>query len=298
LIKIDAGGNLEWNKVYGGTEGWEGVESLVATSDGGYAIAGWTDSFGAGNRDFFLVKTDADGNEEWSKTYGEAASDMAYSMVETQDHGFALAGSTRSFGAGGSDFLLVKTDAYGNEEWHQIYGRTDSNESARSVVVTADGGYALAGGSFFVKTDAEGNMLWNKTGLWTAGLMIVTGDGGYATINNTNIHVSSGPDIIECMLVKINAFGDVEWNRTYEGNCFSIIVTTDGGYALAGLTSGDFLLVKTEADGTVSWNRTYGGAKGETAYSLVETSDGRYVLTGITNTFGTGSASFFVIKTD
>ena len=105
LIKIDMYGNKEWVQKY--EEGR--FFSLVETSDGGFALAGDTNSFDAADYDFWLVKTNAFGKVEWNQTYGGAAFDGASSLVETFDGGFALAGSTESFGAGGSDFWLVKT---------------------------------------------------------------------------------------------------------------------------------------------------------------------------------------------
>jgi len=108
LVKTDSDGNMQWNKTYGGT-GSDAVSSLIQTSDGGYALAGDTNSFDAGwYYDFWLVKTDSDGNMQWNKTYGGGDHDYAYSMIQTSDGGYALAGSTWSFGAGTFDFWLVK----------------------------------------------------------------------------------------------------------------------------------------------------------------------------------------------
>ena len=112
LVKTDGVGNVEWNQTYGGPA-VDTPRTLVVTSDGGYAIAGTTDSFGAGNTDFWLVKTDAAGNMEWNRTYGGADYDIASSLVATVDGGYAIAGSTVSFGIGGGDFWLVKTDENG-----------------------------------------------------------------------------------------------------------------------------------------------------------------------------------------
>lgn len=101
-----------WSHIYGGT-GADLAWSLVATSDGGYAIAGGTKSFGAGSFDFLLVKTDAFGNMEWNQTYGGTGTDDGRSLIQTIDEGYALAGNTNSFGAGGTDFYVVKTDEVG-----------------------------------------------------------------------------------------------------------------------------------------------------------------------------------------
>ncbi|MDH5686018.1 MAG: hypothetical protein OEY73_05765, partial [Hadesarchaea archaeon] len=155
---------------------------IVQTSDGGYALAGSTESYGAGGFDFWLVKTDSSGNEEWSKTFGGENDDWAYSVVQTSDGGYVLAGSTMSYGAGGEDFWLVKTDSSGNEEWSKTFGGVN-RDWARSVIQTSDGGYALAGG-WLLKTDSSGNEEWSKTfggaNGGTAWSIVQTSDGGYA----------------------------------------------------------------------------------------------------------------------
>jgi len=117
----------EWIRTYGGTA-WEVARSVIQVSDGGYILAGQTESFGAGGRDFWLVKTDADGNMEWNKTYGGTGSDLAFSVVDS-DGSYALAGRTNSFGAGTADFWLVKVDSSGNHEWNKNIGRAASNET-------------------------------------------------------------------------------------------------------------------------------------------------------------------------
>ena len=112
LVKTDEYGNMEWNQTYGGIERDEAY-SLAVTTDGGYAIVGRTASFGAGDLDFWLIKTDEEGNTLWNRTYGGTGNDSAFSLVESSDSGYAIAGFTFSFGEGLGDFWLVKTDEYG-----------------------------------------------------------------------------------------------------------------------------------------------------------------------------------------
>jgi hypothetical protein len=135
--------SAQWNKTYGGILD-DYAFSVVQTIDGGFAIAGYTYSFGIGGTDFWLVKTDGDGNMEWNKTYGGTQDDYAGSVVQAVDGGYTLAGWTESFGAGDNDFWLVKTDGDGNMEWNKTYGGTQY-DSAYSVVQTSDGGFAIAG---------------------------------------------------------------------------------------------------------------------------------------------------------
>jgi hypothetical protein len=143
LLKLDRYGTEQWNKTYGGYK-WEEALSIIQTSDGGYAIAGRTYSYGAGSSDFWLVKTDCYGNEQWNKTFGCDKEDEASSIIQTSDGGYVIAGQTKSFGADSSDGWLVKTDCYGNEQWNTTFGGYD-HDGVRSVIQTSDGGYVIAG---------------------------------------------------------------------------------------------------------------------------------------------------------
>jgi hypothetical protein len=133
LIKTDANGNVQWAKIYGGTDDW--VYSVQQTSDGGYIVAGGTISFGAGMGDILLIKTDANGNLQWAKTYGGTNWDDAFSVQQTSDGGYIVAGETQSFGAGWSDFLLIKTDANGSIGSCSIVRNASPTETTPSPTV-------------------------------------------------------------------------------------------------------------------------------------------------------------------
>lgn len=318
LVKTDEFGNMEWNQTYGGIDA-DLAFSLVETSDGGYAIAGKTYSFGAEGSDFWLVKTDEFGNIEWSERYGGPGEDSGHSLVETSDGGFAIAGLTYSYGAGASDFWLVKTDRYGNCEWNRTYGG-EQYDGAQWLIVASDGGFMMAGykdqkdnyvGANFwlIKTDAYGNMLWNRTyDNWvdSANSVVETSDGGYALAGSAGFWYPHA-----CWFVKTDENGFMTWNTTY-GDLYdqhyetahSVVETWDGGFALAcradyfGDGNYDFWVIKTDEYGTVEWNQTFGGTGSEEAYSLVETSDGGYGLAGYTSSFGAGDNDFWLVKTN
>jgi len=322
-------GSQVWSETFGGA-GDEWAFSVIQTSDGGYAIAGYTDSFGVGNMDFWLVKTDSFGNQEWNKTYGGAGYDWASSLVQTSDGGYVIAGSTNSSGEWGYDFWLVKTDSSGNQQWNKTYGGTN-HDYASSVVQTIDGGYALAGiansfgdggyafsgfrdvfivgnaDAWLVKTDSSGNELWNKTfgefhddGAFS---VIQTSDGGYALAGITN---SSGAGFEDVWLIKTDASGNVIWNKTYGGTlndeAYFVMQTKDEGYALAGATYAlnaglwDAWLIKTDFSGNILWTQVHGGVGDDQAISLVLTGEGEFVLTGSTNTFGAGGWDAWLFK--
>ena len=285
---------------------------------GGYAVAGITYSFGAGSRDIWLVKTDIYGNAEWNQTYGGSLYDTVRCMIQTSDSGYAIAGSSGSFGCYYSDFYLVKTDASGNIQWNKTYGHLNA-DWARSVVQTGDGGYAIAGYTglypgdlhndfWLVKTDANGNEQWNRTygGAFfdEAHSVVQTGDGGYAMAGITSSSVSR----YHLWLVKTDSFGDMIWNNTYgetDGDHEVSMVRTDDGFAIAGDTTlnsagdYDFLLVKTDSSGNAQWNHTYGGTETEKVWALVQTRDGSYALAGWTNSFhpGRSDGDAWLVKT-
>jgi hypothetical protein len=316
LVKTDANGNMEWNRTYGGAD-HDIPHSLIQTADGGFALAGET-QLNLGLPDFWLVKTDAKGDMEWNQTYGGLDIDSANSLIQTSDGGYALVGGILSFGAGSYDAWLIKTDELGNMQWNQTYGGTH-RDSVVSVVETSDGGFALAGNTdsfgagtvnfWLVKTDDSGNMEWNRiygeSDRNFVFSMVKTSDGGFALAGDLHSHDAG---VENFWLVKTDEDGNMEWNQIYGGAdvdiAFSVVETSDGGYALAGETKPspagdfDFWFVKTDTLGNEEWNRTYGGAKEDFANSVVQTSDGGYAMAGNTLSFGAGDYDFWLIKTN
>jgi hypothetical protein len=191
LIKTDLEGNMEWNKTFGGSE-YDGGYSGQQTTDEGYILIGTTDSYGAGESDVLLIKTDSNGSAEWSKIFGGAEMDVGHSGQQTTDGGYIIAGWTYSYGAGNSDVWLIKTDSKGNMEWSETFGSLDS-DIGLEVQQTTDNGYIIIGrtssygaGSddvWLIKTDSKGNEEWNKTfggsRLDSGNFVEQTNDGGY-----------------------------------------------------------------------------------------------------------------------
>ncbi len=313
LIKTDGVGDSLWCHTFGGSQA-EYVGNAGHTADGGYFITGFTWSFGAGNIDYWMVKTDANGDSLWSRTYGGPQMDQLYWGQQTFDGGFILAGYTSSFGSGGRDFWLVKTDANGDSLWSKTFGGL-LHDGCTYVIQTADSGYALCGiarsfgdseGDFWlVKTDANGDSLWSRTfgNPWEDMPWCVrqTADGGYVITGRT---ARSGGNT-DLWLVKTNAEGDSLWSLTYgnviEGEAgVSVIQNGDGGYTIAGQsdsTDGDFLLLRTDVHGGVLWHRTFGGPTWDEAYDIQPTPDGGYIIAGLTESFGAGGQDVWLVKT-
>jgi hypothetical protein len=208
----------EWNRTFGGT-GDDFAFAVQQTSDGGYVIAGETESYGAGDADFWLLKTDSNGCEQWNKTFGGINSDSAKSVHQTSDGCYIIAGTTYSYGAGAGDFWLIKTGSNGNKQWDKIFGGT-SWEVAHSVQQTSDGGYILAGETagdgWLVKTDPNGNMQWEKTfggADWDIAHSVQqTSDGGYILAGSTKSYDDDGA--WDGWLVKTDPNGNQQWEKT------------------------------------------------------------------------------------
>lgn len=315
----------QWSQTYGGTD-FESVDCVIKTSDGGYALAGSTRSFGAGGWDVWLVKTDAIGNVQWTQTYGGTDSDSASCVIQTNDGGFALSGSTRSFGAGLSDAWLVKTDALGTLQWNQTYGGID-RDGVSCVIQTNDGGYALSGFTesygagnndfWLIKTDTFGSLQWNQTYGdicdESAICVVETSGGGYVLAGNVGSFSAGFSDF---WLVKTDTFGTMLWNHTYGGTnldyAHCMIQTMDKGFAIVGETYSfhdeglggwdwNYWLVKTDASGSVWWTQTYGSIDDEYAYCVAETSDAGYAIAGYVEFFGASgsyTSDAWLVKTD
>jgi hypothetical protein len=171
IVKLDSSGDVLWTKTIGGDDHDEAY-SIIQSSDGGYVVAGYTYSFGAGGRDFYVVKLDLSGNVLWTKTIGGDGTGKAYSIIQSSDGGYVVAGYTRSFGAGYVDIYVVKLDSSGNVVWTKtIIGRS-SDDLPWSIIQGSDGGYVVAGHTYslgaggwdfyVVKMDANGNVCFSQ----------------------------------------------------------------------------------------------------------------------------------------
>lgn len=308
---------IEWSRTYG-SHGTDFGNSVRITTDGGYILVGDTMSFSPdGWESGFLLKTDSFGNIEWYNTYGETGPlniDVAYSVEQTTDGGYIFTGNTLSYDAKGSDLWLVKTDSSGNEEWNKIFGDGE-NDHGYWVKQAFDGGYTAAGYTmsygaggidiWLLKTDSDGNEVWNRTfggdKMDKGWCVDTTTDGGYIITGDTK---SYGVGKCDAWLIKTDADGIEEWNRTFGGpGTFtgpnSVMQTTDGGYILCGhvapeLENYSALLIKTDSNGYEIWNKTYGEtSKDYIGYEAQQTIDGGYIIVGDIE-----DEDSFLIKTD
>lgn len=293
-------GFITWSNTYGGSA-IDYAYSVALTGDGGYILAGFTESFGAGGRDGYAIKTDSLGDTVWTQTTGGTDWDELFSVSPCDDGGSILAGYTESFGPGGAAMYLVKSNAAGDTLWTGTYGGL-GDDYAYSAISTTDGGFVLAGYTtsfgavghdmYMVKTDSIGDTEWTRMygglGNDRASSIAQTSDGGYILAGATTSFGVGG----EVYLVKTDASGDTLWTRTYGGSANdyarSVTQTVDGGYILGaesrsfGGTDEDVYLIKTDSQGDTLWTRTFGGAGNDGATSVALASGGGYVICGFT----------------
>ncbi|NQV15823.1 T9SS type A sorting domain-containing protein [bacterium] len=315
LIKTDSDGQELWSHMFGGGGDDKGF-SVQPTIDGGYIVTAATNSFGNGDYDFWLIKTDSLGQEQWNRTFGGSSPDYARSVLETIGGGYIITGRTASFGGGGDDIWLVKTDSLGNEEWNQTYGGSE-HEVGYSVLQSHDQGYVIAGRTsslgngnydmWLLKTDSLGNEEWAETfggSNWESAFSIqATTDGGYIVVGGTNSFGIGGDDV---WLIKTNSQGQEEWNQTFGGSewetGFSVKENIDRGFIIAGGTTTfgagdrDVWLVKTDSIGQEIWNQTYGGDFYDVGNSVLQTTEGGYIIAGSTLSFGNGGWDAWLIS--
>jgi hypothetical protein len=308
---------ITFQKTYGGTERDEAV-SAQQTTDGGYIITGTTRSFGVVQHDLYLIKTNVYGDTLWTETFGGMWYDDGYSICQTIDGGYIIAGYTAGPGVGNGDVFLIKTDANGNLLWAKAIGGLDYDD-ARSIKQTTDGGYIMTGqvsgsgvsftDAYLIKTYSNGNVTWTKTfggsGFDYAASVQQTSDGGYIIAGTFEYNTALDYD---AYLIKTDPNGDSLWIKSFGGTdsdeARSVHQTTDGGYVIAGATFSfgaggyDLYLIKTDSSGNLLWSKTFGGTNDEYGYSVQQTTDGGYVIAGTTSSFGAGNSDIYLIKTD
>jgi len=312
VVKTDANGGTAWVRTYGGPEQDSG-RSVIQNSLGQYVVAGFTESFGVGGWDMYLLVLDQAGDTLWTRTYGLPGGDeIAYCVRQTSDGGYLLVGETET--GGDEDVYLVRVDAAGDTLWTRTYGGPGYH-TARDFDELPYGGFIIVGTTlttsmdvYLLRTDAAGDTLWTNAynfGLNDYGLSvdpisywayIVTGYVESALAPNYNV-----------LLMQVHHTGSVNWSRYYGGmgndTGTSVQVVPTGGYVIAGITDSfgagydDMYLIRTDGNGDTLWTTTYGGVNSDWALQVEEASEGGYVLAGLTTSFGNGAFDIYLVKT-
>jgi len=264
LVKFAPNGHKIWSKTFGGDRDDEALD-VVGVGNGKALVVGYTESFGHGNKDIYLLLIDKNGKKIWSKYLGGSEDDIGYSLALSKD-GFFVAGSTESFHteeSEGKDFFLIKYNAKAKIEFIKRYGGDDDDEF-KAVTATDDGGCVATGytKSFdskhsdidIIRYSKDGKMLWHK----------------------------------------IYGFKSKEWANS--------IVKTKYGYLIAGTTKSfgfgdfDFYMLEVNQNGSSLWANVYGGSDKDIAKKVIKLSDGSYLVVGKTESFGSGDYDFMEVK--
>jgi hypothetical protein len=284
----------------------------VQTADGGYIIAGYTASSGAGGADVWLIRINPCGDTLWTRTYGGSSGDWGRAVQPTSDGGY-IVGGEYTMGSN-RQLWLIKTDASGLNQWDRFYGFDNSDERAAAVLPTSDGGYIIVGttqdhgydDAWLVKTDVTGNTQWYKDKGYDdcdddAACVQQTSDGFVFT--GATDHFDGNGDV---WLVMVGADGGTGWAQHFGGSAADrgnwLQKTSDGGFIIAGSTgpdgTRDAFLIKTDAGGNEQWTKQFGGAADEQGEFVQQTADGGYILAGSTSSIGAGQSDFYLVKTD
>lgn len=316
-LRLDEFGDTLWSRTYGGSGADYGY-GIEATTDNGFVMVGMTRSTGAGKGDLFLTKIDSLGAELWSNTFGGLERDEGWSVRQTPDGGFIVAGVTGSFGAGQEDFYLVKTDSTGTLQWEKTFGGP-SGDWANAVRVTSDSGYILIGTTssfgdgfssvYVVRLGSTGDLLWIKTyggSKSELGSSIEqTSDGGFILAGAT---ASFSQDFNDVYVAKIDGNGSLLWENHFGGafdeRGYAIAELADGGFLVSGTTgtfgSGkiDVYLLRLDSSGWMMWSATYGGAESDFCRSMILDDNRNVIILGHSYTFSSGGSDMYLIKAE
>ncbi|RZN83794.1 MAG: hypothetical protein EVB11_03480 [Winogradskyella sp.] len=300
-LNSNIGGNLTSVSTLGGSNN-DSAQSVVATNDGGYAILGYTQS-NDGNItdkqdesfDYWLLKFSSQNTLEWQKTYGGSQDDRGREIIQTQDGGYAIIGTSESSdfdvteNNGSQDFWISKLDAAGNISWQKSFG-FQGDDMGVSVIQTSDFGYLLTGVLDVTSSNGQGN-----------------------TNRNTARHAGG-----DYWAIKLDASGNLQWSRYFGGNFtdtpVGAVEMNDGGFIIAGGSDSedtdisankgtyDFWVVRVNADGDLVWEKSFGGTETDEARAMVKANDGNIVIVGETRSndldvsSNNGAADFWLIK--
>ncbi|HMI07863.1 MAG TPA: hypothetical protein VK528_09985, partial [Flavobacterium sp.] len=277
--KMDEKGEMEWQKSFGGS-GTDFLQGIKNTQDGGFILAGNSDSPKSaqkndnshGGNDFWVIKLNAGGGEQWQKTIGGSGDDRLQSVCQTKDGGFILGGSSSSDKSnekttdsyGNMDYWVVKLDKDGNVEWEKTFGGKYFDE-LRSIEQTRDNGYILGG---YSNSPQSGNKRDDNIGI-----------GDY-------------------WVLKLDRKGETEWEKVIGGDkddqLYTVHQTYDGGFILGGNSNSqatnskskgngkgtDFWIVKLDTDGEMQWQETYDFGSSDILTSIVENRDHTFLVGG------------------
>ncbi|MFK7979219.1 MAG: T9SS type A sorting domain-containing protein [Saprospiraceae bacterium] len=309
-----------WERTFGGNANDQAF-SVIPTLDGGYALLGFSESNSVLGTNVILVKTDENGVEQWSQSFGGTRDDKGYELVQDVEGNYIIVGQTSSIGNGEDDVLLLKVNSKGEEIWQKAFGGP-YNDRGFSLTEAKDGGYILTGRTeliedesadvYLVRTDTDGNLLWEQNfggadievgeSVIEAsdGSIVIVGENQSDAIPNPNSPNNISSDVY---FIKTNAFGEILIEKTFgnveEDKAFDVVETAEGNFALTGMTSAkrDLYLLMLDRNGAELWSKSYGGIFDEVGRSIVTTADGGFAIGGVKEITPTTS-QMYLVKTD
>lgn len=267
VAKFAADGTMSWNKTWGSTDG-ESADSIAQTSDGGYIVTGYTNSFGYADGDAILVKLTTNGDVSWSKAWNMLLGDGGNSVIQTSDGGYAVVGTSNVHGMSNENMTFIaKFGTDGSMSWNRIWNESPQN-NGQDIVQANDGGLVITGsisdpysGSYVAKFSIDGDLIWGRAidDGWPNSI-IKTSDGGYAVSGGT---YNNGARSSDSYLAKFTAGGELSWNKAWGGSAqdfnSALFQTDDGGYVMSGVTAnfgvaggGDVYMIKYKSDGSIT----------------------------------------------
>lgn len=318
VIKVDSLGNEVWSKTIGGTNN-DGFSHGIELSNGDFILVGYTNSFGAGDYDAFVVRLSSTGNIIWTKTYGGTDNDKVATVLVTANNNLLISGYTKSFGAGGLDALVLKVDMNGNLIWAKSYGESTNDWlKMTGISETASGNYIAVGSSEYstlpqhsglrFEIDSAGNlvssnmysganndgftenMIANNTNYVRGSTTSWNGNGNFYSLWMSQIDVNNN-------LIWSNTYGMPNESLGMTGGVFHNNTITFAGYTFTNNTQNTALILQISPSGNINWAKSYGGNGVDRFRSINKTSTG-YILFGYTDSYGQGGKDILFVKTD
>lgn len=322
ILKINPDGSTLWGKAYSGISSDQAYFS-AQSSDGGVLTVGGTNSFGAGNFDLLVFKTDAQGNlgpdfpETWARTLGGSAYDQALAVCSLGDQGFLVSGFTYSYGAGGCDLLTLKLSSSGSLDWVKTFGGS-SNDYGFSNCQSLDGSLYIVGSTasfgspgfeiLVIKMNPDGSLSWAKrlgaNSNEEARAVIPLQEGGIIVGGSSSSFGLGGKDLL---ILKLSPNGDLEWAKVFGGSLdeeiFSLSPSPEGvlvsGYtSSSGEGNKDFFILSLDCLGNLLWGKTFGGTGEDIARTISFDSQMGIIVSGYSSSFGSGSSDLLTLKLD
>lgn len=316
IIKTNSTGDKLWEKSYGGAKVEYSFGILQATDNSGYYVVGYSQSYGGGDYDIWLLKVKVNGDTAWAKTYGSWGNDQGKEIIPTSDGNYMIVGWSNNTGGPNYEAWLIKIKPDGEVIWDKKYGGVNK-DYGNSVKQTPDGGYIMLGNTFsfgsngdayLVKTDPLGAVEWSKNyggANMDEGISVIANtDGTYTFCVRDSSTLNADVNV---QVIKTDASGGIIWNKNYGGSQKDtdkmIQPTSDGGYVVAAITRSfpwnkmglpDMWILKLNADGDTLWSRGYGGQDNEHCYSVRQTTDGGYIAVGKTESFSAEDGIMFL----